>query len=264
MCRMSWNMGGSTSRNPQRLYRDCFTFTFTLTFAFTCTWLVYIWWQLVAITRIILIVQINYSPADGSALYLRTGKNSYTDFIVLHVSTHAQSCYHPQWRQYMKNVVMGSPPPPSLTYLHHKSKSHLRIVYLVSKCCEIFIIVNECPPVFTVTTMHIVIHSIARTTVVLNHLKYPVFWTPALKCNPRILRERERARERERERERERGAFFLPSCKHMQLMDLHFLQRWDVILLPLSWPTSEHGNICLLKPIFNWRPPNSRQFPKPF
>jgi hypothetical protein len=76
-----------------------------------------------------------------------------------------------------------------------KGKSHSRIVYLVFKCSEICIIMNECPPFFTVTTMHTVIHSIARTTVDLNHLTYPVFCTPALKCNPRTLREREGDRE---------------------------------------------------------------------
>jgi hypothetical protein len=128
----------------------------------------------------------------------------------------------------------------------------------VPKCSEIFILMSERPPFFTVTTMRTVIHSIAHTTVVLNHLKYPpVFWTPALKCNPRIRREREREIWGG-------GAIFLPSCKHMRLMGLHFLQRWAVILLPLSWPNSEHGTICLLKPIFNWRPPNSRHFLNPF
>lgn len=153
----------------------------------------------------------------------------------------------------MENVVIDIL-FPSLTCLHHKGKSHLRIVYLVSECSEMFILTSECTPVFTATTMLTVILSTARTTVVLNHLKYPVFWTPALKCNPRIPRERDSAR----------GAIFLPSCKHMQLTGPHFLQRWDVILLALSWPTSEPGNICLLKPIFNWRPPNSRHFLNPF
>jgi hypothetical protein len=64
----------------------------------------------------------------------------------------------------------------------------------VSKFSEMFILMSECPPAFTVTTTRTVIRSTARTTVVLNHLKYPVFWTPASKCNPRIPRERERER----------------------------------------------------------------------
>jgi len=75
----------------------------------------------------------------------------------------------------MENVVMDSFFLSFTDIYITKVSPTEELVYVVSKCSEIFIIMNECPPVFTVTTMRTVIHSTAHITIVLNHLKCPVF-----------------------------------------------------------------------------------------
>lgn len=90
--------------------------------------------------------------------------------------------------------------------------------------------------------------------VVVNHLMYPVFWIPALKCNARIPRKREREREQ----------FSYPRVNICDWWTFIFynVEMWSSYCR--ADPHQSMGNICLLKPIFYWRPLNRRNFPNPF